>query len=169
MNSELAFRTQLKFPEHRQIFDYWSKQSAAGGIPSRRDIDPAAIREFLPDLCLIDIEDSIDGAVFRLAGTRIREIYGFEITGLPLSSVEWGDRTAYWQDIYTSVVEQRRPMHGAVSGPLAEREHIDLVWLRLPLSDDGCTVNKILCHDIAAATESHMKVREIESSVARVA
>jgi hypothetical protein len=39
-------------------------------------------------------------------------------------------------------------MQGAVKGPVAGRDHVVLFWLRLPLSEDGERVSKILCHDV---------------------
>jgi len=45
-------------------------------------------------------------------------------------------------------VEERTPMQGAVKEPVAGRDHIVLFWLRLPLSEDGAVVSKILCHDV---------------------
>jgi hypothetical protein len=33
------------------------------------------------------------------------------------------------------------------------REHVILFWLRLPLSQEGGRVDKILCHDVAAPVE----------------
>lgn len=148
MNSGVTFRAQLVIKDHRKLYDYWRKQASGSRLPSRKDINPAAIRALLPHVCLIDIEKGIQDAVFRLAGTRIRDIYGFEITGRSLREMEWGDRAVYWDAIYRYIVDKCAPMQGIVKGPLAQREHITAFWLRLPLSDDGERVNKILCHDV---------------------
>lgn len=151
MDSELAFRAQLVIQDHCRLYDYWREQAGSSLAPSRKDIDPAAIPNLLPHVCLIDIENGMDDAVFRLAGTRIRDIYGFEITGTSLSEMDWGTRTVYWDAIYRNIVDKCAPMQGVVTGPVAQREHVTAFWLRLPLSDDGRRVNKILCHDIPTA------------------
>jgi hypothetical protein len=39
-------------------------------------------------------------------------------------------------------------MQGAIKGPVVSKDHMVLFWMRLPLSDDGEAVNKILCHDM---------------------
>ena len=50
-------------------------------IPSRYDIDPVDIPHLLPGLSLLDAGEDLDALRYRLAGTRVREIYGTEITG----------------------------------------------------------------------------------------
>lgn len=147
MPSELAFRAQLVIREQRDLYDYWCRCAGTRRLPARDDIDPSAFRDLLPFVCLIDIDYGLDNAVVRLAGTRIRDIYGFEITGKTLGEFEWGDKADYWQAVYDRVIRKRAPLQGAVKGPIVDRDHITLFWLRLPLSDDGECVNKILCLD----------------------
>jgi hypothetical protein len=40
-----------------------------------------------------------------------------------------------------------------VRGPAKGRDHVLLFWLRLPLSEDGGRVDRILCHDMAGPSE----------------
>lgn len=148
MTFGLALRAGLVFREQRQIYDYWLSCAHMRPMPSRGDIDPCSMRNHLPQISLIDISDGLKGATFRLAGSKLRDVYGLEVTGKRLSDLEWGEKREYWQDIYQNVVDKRCPQMGSVSGPLQRREHVKLYWLRLPLSDDGVRVNKILCHDI---------------------
>lgn len=149
MTSELAFRAQLLTREQRQIYDYWRSCARHRPMPARSDLDPTAMRPYLPDLCLIDILGGLPDAVVRLAGTRVRNVYGFELTGKCLGDLEWGERADYWQAVYRRIVEKATPLQGAVQGPIPRREHITLFWLRLPLSDNGESVNKVLCYDFA--------------------
>ena len=147
MPSELTFRAQLVIREQRDLYDYWCRCASGRQLPARGDLDPSAFRNLLPYICLIDVDFGLDDAVVRLAGTRIREIYGFELTGKSLGDFEWGDKADYWQAVYHRVIHKGVPQQGAVKGPMADRDHITLFWLRLPLSCDGKRVNKILCHD----------------------
>ncbi len=149
MTSELAFRAQLITREQRQVYDYWRSCAQHRLMPARSDLDPMAMRHYLPDICLIDILDGLPDAVVRLAGTRVRSVYGFELTGKCLGDLEWGEKAGYWRAVYRRLVEKSVPLQGAVQGPIRRREHITLFWLRLPLSDDGQTVNKVLCYDFA--------------------
>jgi len=149
MTFDFTFRAQLVSREQRQLYDYWRSCAAMRAMPARRDLDPVLMRDHLPSICLIDIFHGLRDAVVRLAGTQIKDVYGIELTGKCLGDLEWGDRIDYWQSIYQRVLESKAPLHGAIQGPISEREHIKLFWLRLPLSDNGRRVNKILCYDVA--------------------
>lgn len=149
MSSELCFRAQSLIPEQRELFDYWRCLCGRRRMPARAEIAPADIRHLLPRVGLIDIEPSFGQSVVRLAGSALRDIYGCELTGKCLGEIDWGERSGYWRDIHRRLVQQTAPLQGTVRGPAAEREHVTLSWLRLPLSDDGLHVNKALCYDIA--------------------
>ena len=149
MTFDFTFRAQLVSREQRQLYDYWRTCAAKRAMPARGDLDPVFMRDHLPSICLIDIFHGLNDAVVRLAGTRIKDIYGIELTGKCLGDLEWGDRADYWQSIYQCVVKHSAPLQGFIQGPIIEREHIKLYWLRLPLSENGRSVNKILCYDVA--------------------
>jgi len=148
MSSELAFRAQLVISEQREIYDFWCRAADGRAMPARADLDPGAIRPLLPGISILDVGARFDALTYRLAGTRLHDIFGCEVTGLNVFDLRLGARRRYWQAAYRRVVEQHTPMQGAVKGPVAGRDHVVLFWLRLPLSDDGETVSKILCHDI---------------------
>lgn len=150
MLSDCAFRAQLAIRGQRELFDYWLQSAGARAMPARADLDPLKVPRLLPNLGLIDLRGGFDQGLFRLAGTRLRDVYGKEITGRRLSDVFSGESAAYWQSIHARVAEEAMPAHGVIRGPAEGREHVVLFWLRLPLSDDGGRVDRILCHDAAA-------------------
>jgi hypothetical protein len=123
-------------------------------MPARSDIDPQGVTKLLPNIGLIDVTEGLDEATFRLAGTKLHEVYGREITGQRVGQVFSGSQTDYWRRAHGRVLETGAPHHGVVRGPAEGRDHIVLFWLRLPLSQDGLCVDRILCLDFAAATEA---------------
>jgi hypothetical protein len=147
MLSELAFRAQLVIREQRELFDYWRSRANGRPMPARADIDPAAIAALLPGISILDATSS-SRLTYRLAGTRLRDIFGLEVTGKSVFDLELGEKQTYWRAVYRKVIEDGMPMQGAVKGPVVDRDHIVLFWLRLPLCDDGKVVNKVLCHDM---------------------
>ena len=155
MTSGFTFRTQLVIREQRLLYDYWRSCADARQMPSRGDIDPTLMRDCLPNISLIDILDGLASAVVRLAGTRVRDVYGFELTGKCLGDLEWGENAEYWKSVYRRILDKAAPLQGAIQGPICKREHITLFWPRLPLSDDGERVNKILCYDVAVPVEDY--------------
>jgi len=148
MSSELAFRAQLVISEQREVYDHWRTAAEGRPMPARADLDPSAIRHLLPGISILDVGERFDLLRYRLAGTRLHDIFSCEMTGQNLFDLRLGAKRRYWRAAYRRVVEERMPMQGAVKGPIAGREHIVLFWLRLPLSEDGETVSKILCHDV---------------------
>lgn len=154
MLSDCAFRAQLALCGQRELFDYWLEIAGNRALPARADFNPIKVPHLLPHLGLIDLRDGFDKGLFRLAGTRLRDVYGREITGLRMSEVFSGHYAAPWHRIHTRVAAEAVPAQGLVHGPSKGREHVGLFWLRLPLSDDGTHVDRILCHDMAASRES---------------
>ncbi len=149
MPSGISFRAQLRIPEQRQLFDYWAERCGARSMPSRGDIVPADIAGLLPYLGLVDVDSRFGKSIMRLAGTALRDIYGVELTGKNLGDIQWGDKGPYWRGVYRRLIDGRVPLHGLIRGPIVSREHVTLCWMRLPLSDDGRSVNKALCCDVA--------------------
>jgi hypothetical protein len=148
MLSELAFRAQLVIREQRELFDYWRACAKGTSMPSRANISPASIPALLPGISILDAGSRPDEIIYRLAGTRLRDIFGREVTGKSVFDLEFGEKRNYWLAVYRRVIDEKVPMQGAIKGPVADRDHVVLFWMRLPLSDDGTAVNKILCHDV---------------------
>jgi hypothetical protein len=141
-------------PGQRELFDYWHQSAGGRRMPARSDLDPLKVPKLLPSIGLIDVREGLDQASFRLAGTRLHEIYGQEITGKRAGEVFSGEASEYWRRVHGRVVARGLPLHGVVRGPAQDRDHVVLFWLRLPLSEDGGQVDRILCYDVAGPTES---------------
>jgi hypothetical protein len=160
MLSGRAFRAQLVVQGQRELFDYWREAAGPRMMPARSDLDPLRVPRLLPSIGLIDVKSGLDDACFRLAGTRLHEIYGQEITGKRASEVFAGESGDYWRRIHDRVVQTGEPLNGVVRGPAKGRDHIVLFWLRLPLSEDGGQVDRILCYDLAGPAGSEHPVPE---------
>jgi hypothetical protein len=154
MLSERAFRAQLVTQGQRELYDYWRETAGLRRMPARSDINPFSVPKLLPCIGLIDLTEGLGEAQFKLAGTRLRDVYGEEITGKRIDRVFAGACADYWRDIHARVAEECSPLHGVVRGPAQGRDHIVLFWLRLPLSQDGTKVDRILCYDTVAPIEA---------------
>jgi hypothetical protein len=154
MLSGHAFRAQLVTQGKRELFDYWLRSAGNRRMPARSDLNPLEVPKLLPSIGLIDVREGLDAAAFRLAGTRLHEIYGQEITGKRTVDVFSGEKSDYWHRVHGRLLESCLPAHGVVRGPAEGRDHVVLFWLRLPLSENGGQVDRILCYDIAAPSSS---------------
>lgn len=121
------------------LISYWRKSHTVGVPPAREALDPGAIRGYLSSISIVEI--GRDGqARFRLAGSKLREVFGRDMRGKFLSEL---DENAYemWSLGLSCVLEQQRPVGG-----LIERGTEAHAWLRLPLQS-GPGGALILCHD----------------------
>ncbi|MGH6867077.1 MAG: PAS domain-containing protein [Methyloceanibacter sp.] len=161
MLSGRAFRAQLVMQGQRELFDYWLRSAGERSMPARSDLDPLKVPRLLPNLGLIDLRNGLEQGLFRLAGTRLHEVYGQEITGKRIDEVFAGNCAGYWSRVHSRVVERGSPAHGVVRGPAKGRDHVILFWLRLPLSEDGGRVDRILCHDVAGPGDDNRVTSDV--------
>ena len=141
------FRAQLVIPEQHLLYDYWLSRHRDKALPRRADINPAQLVRLLPGISLIDVADEITQCRVRLAGTRLREIYDREITGLRISDLDWGAKRNYWLAAYRRTVDERQPTQGVVTGPCSNKDHMVQYWLRLPLQNDHGKIAMVLSYD----------------------
>ena len=144
----IAFKAQLVVPEQRQLYEYWL--SSAGGklMPCRADINPVHIPRLLPFISLVDVDDRLDCSRVRLAGTRLRDVYDREITGLRIEELDLGSKRDYWMAAYRHTALDGKPTQGIVRGPRVNKEHLVQYWIKLPLAESAdAPVKMILCLD----------------------
>ncbi len=65
-----------------KAYDYWRARRGTRIMPSRKDINPRDMREFVAHAGLIEVRPKAEGTdyVVRLVGTQAEEIFG-QITG----------------------------------------------------------------------------------------
>jgi hypothetical protein len=144
----IAFRAQLVVPEQRQLYDYWIEKASGRAMPERRDIHPGHIPRLLPNISLIEVDPLSGACRIRLAGTRLRDVYDREVTGLLVEQLDYGDKRDYWMAAYQRTINEGKPTQGVVRGPRVNKEHLVQYWLKLPLSrNDAAGVGLILCLD----------------------
>ena len=135
-------------PEQRQLYDYWIGKASGRSMPERSDIHPAHIPRLLPNISLIDVDPLNGECRVRLAGTRLRDVYDREITGLCVDDLDFGNKRDYWMAAYQRTIEEGKPTQGVVRGPRVNKEHLVQYWLKLPLCRaGGAGVGMILCLD----------------------
>jgi hypothetical protein len=152
-----AFRAQLVVPEQRQLYDYWLAKSDGAKMPLRNAIKPVDLPRMLAGMSLIEVSSNILQSRVRLAGTRLREIYDREITGLTLGELDWADKQAYWLAAYERTMVEGIPTQGVVRGPRIHKEHMVQYWLRLPLRTTGENASIILGFDVFLAASDRLE------------
>jgi hypothetical protein len=132
-------------PLMRQAYRYWEEKRRGRLAPSRADIDPVEMKDFLAHVVLIDVERSPRRYRFRLMGTAFAEQYGEEVTGRYLDELDFGDAMKGVLAVYDRVVATCEPGYTkATSYKKVDGRIIRFERIALPLSDDGENVNMVM-------------------------
>ena len=102
--SALVARSRILGP----LYSYWCSK-AAGGLPHRRDIDPAEIPTLLPHLTIV-YRDPDGGFRFGLTGEAIVSHYGTNVANRPFKDLLKGERLAAATRHHALAWDSRRPL-----------------------------------------------------------
>jgi len=153
-----AFKAQLVTAEQRQLFDYWDARCIGDTLPRRADIDPIDFPRLLPSISLLEVENAGQRHAehrvkVRLAGTRLRDMYGRETTGLYLDEFLPPQNDSYWTAAFTRVISQGKPAQGVLSLEDLGQAGTFQFWLRLPLVDAEGNIAMVLGLDTLLVSE----------------
>lgn len=133
-------------PRLRRLLDYWQGKRAHRLMPARADVDPMHFIWLLGNISLAEaVRDDSGGLRYRLrlVGTRAVERFGYDPTGKWIDELPEPEYRERLRLTYDAVVQRRMPLVERLDMLIDDRTH-DYEILRLPLSDDGETVNMIL-------------------------
>jgi hypothetical protein len=123
---------------------YWDRIRGARAMPSRGDIDPAAMPKLLPNVMLVDVlrEPTLD-FVFRLIGTGVHAIISHNYVGKRFSEIpHMASGNKVWSE-YEAVASGGRPFTGPVDYVGSDRYVRGIRHCLMPLANDGEHVNMI--------------------------
>lgn len=146
------FAHQLVLQQQRRLFEHWLDMGDNGGVwqagawPARNGIRPAAIRDLLANVLIIEPRPMPQGLRVRLAGSGLWEIHGGEITGQTLHEGFGSRHGGHWRRIHERLLEHPLPD----CGHLIDQSRMNIVfWLRLPISAEKGGAPWLLGLDIA--------------------
>ena len=153
-----SFKAQLVTAEQRQLFDYWHARCVGEILPQRADIDPIDFPRLLPSISLLEVENAGQAHAehrvkVRLAGTRLRDMYGRETTGLYLDEFLPPENDRYWTAAFTRVITHGKPAQGVLSLEDLGQAGTFQFWLRLPLVDAEGNIAMVLGLDTLLVSE----------------
>jgi hypothetical protein len=109
-------------------------------MPARSDIDAADIPDLLPYIMIV--EKAGDQFRYRLVGTAINRIVGYEATGVTVGSyLAAPEAAAEARAIFQRVYMDACPVFATGEFTFKSGLHLRLSLLTLPLSEDGSAVN----------------------------
>lgn len=142
----------MRFKDSMTVRSYWNSLRRGAAMPLKRDFDPFAVTSALPYVFLLERAGS--GWKFRLAGTGLRDIYGFEPTGSAFGEI-WGGDFAKVRAVMESCAARRMSTivewKGGNDGRMVEFETLMLPMSRDADVLDGRVMLGVVGYDRAAA------------------
>ena len=134
-------------PDILKVLAYWEGKRRGRLMPSRADIEPLELVQFLPFICIVDVVDDPRRFVYRLVGTGEVEVRGYDPTGKSVLDGYFAATPEAALKNYEHVRVTRAPFYEKDEFQVVDR-YIGEANLFLPLSDDGDAVNKIMVFSI---------------------
>lgn len=133
------------------LYEFWKTMAEAEGIPRRRWFSAESLRRFLPRVLIIQVEQGGESFSYRLAGSQVYEVHGYEFTGRNVRDISPQALGDALHDDFRMLVQSKSPQLGHMQYTNRLLETRSYLMLRLPLSEDGETVSQILaCGDYSA-------------------
>lgn len=134
-------------PDILKVLAYWEGKRRGRSMPSREDIDPQELKQYLPYITMVDVVRDERRFVYRLVGTAEVEVRGCDPTGKGVADAFFAASADEALANYQKVCDSRAPYYEKDAFQLVDR-YIGEANLFLPLSDDDRRVNKILVFSI---------------------
>jgi hypothetical protein len=131
-------------PVMRFLMDYWRDHAPAGALPHLKQVDPVELRPALGYLMLLDAVDGGRDFRYRLYGSIVASVSGFDMTGKLLSEHPASPYvTEFAIASYRAALRRREPVYTERS-PVGAVQAIRWQRIALPLVDDSGAVVRFL-------------------------
>lgn len=136
----------LWHPKIHRMIAYWESLRVDGRLPGRRAIDPAAIRDLLPGVWMLDVHRDPFRLKYRLVGTRVVEAIGQEPTGRWVEEIHPHATTLeIFMERYRRVVDTGIPSRRRGTARLwSHDDYREIENIVLPLATDGINIDTLL-------------------------
>lgn len=133
----------LSDPRLHRFFAYLQGKRGDRAFAARRDIDPLEFGYILGNVVLLDVQHEPLRFRYRLVGSVLSSGAGYDLTGSYVDAHPDVEYRAYVLARYRETVAFRRPTGGTYDLFIGSKPR-QYQCLRVPLSDDGETINMII-------------------------
>jgi hypothetical protein len=133
-------------PRIADFYRYYESKRHGRAMPSRHDFDPLEMKDWLPGIVIVDVQENPRRLIYRLVGSHSVELRQRDVTG---QTVEEGFHGSSLEDVlenYRLVVDEHKIVYDWDATPSHSQLRADTETLFLPLSSDGRTVDKVLIY-----------------------
>jgi len=156
-----------EFPSIAQVESYWNTLKDPQALPPRHAIDPGEIAKSLPNAFILE-RVSDQNTRFRVAGSKVSDVLGMDLRGMPITSlIAPDDRTLFSEiveDMFRMPASARLHLHWSkaeTSAPIGQ-------LLILPLTDqNGKCARAIGCLEYKGRKPKHPNRFYLSGSVVR--
>lgn len=132
-------------PAFDDVIAYWNACRGERFAPAWADIDMMALpSKLLPYCIVVDMPDDGRPIRYRYYGSGIADLHGMELTNKTVDDLEPPGFRAHVIGQYAAIAEGKAPKLFATRFQVKSGLVLQHAVLRLPISDDGETVTKIL-------------------------
>jgi len=122
----------------QDFYAYWESLALRrGGVPWRDDFNPAEIVRLLPYVFIVEKQPETGRFFFRLSGTGIRDIMGFENTNHCLDELLQGEDLESVTEMFDQVLSQAVCVRSIEGLTYSDRSYLRVEIIRLPLCNNG--------------------------------
>jgi hypothetical protein len=121
----------------RQFARWWLGARNGRDLPSRSDFDPAQWKPLLPYLLVAEAHTRPFRVRYRLVGTAVVYVAGFDFTWQFLDDMLAGDAAEPWVENYRVAYESRGPVYGTTSVPTLHGDLFHYSYAIFPLGMGG--------------------------------
>ena len=150
------------------LYAYWNAVRGERFAPRRFDIEPSRIASILPETFIL--ERTPDEALrFRLAGTKICEMFGREFRGLDPMVLWSKDDAESMRRLLHNVTQEGSVGVVSMTAEAAHPVTVDCEMLLLPLVHSGEKINRVLGSLTVADNANWLRHLPIENLTIRTA
>jgi hypothetical protein len=128
----------------QELHQWWHAKRGPRAMPDRADVDPIELKTLLPYLLISECLHDPFNVRYRLVGTVVANITGFDITGRDLASLLPPDPTEDWMGHYARVFETRLPVFGETTVPTIHGDPFTYEFAIFPLRKGSDTVEQFI-------------------------
>lgn len=125
------------------LYSYWNELRAGRLAPRRLEIEPSRIAPILANTFMLERAGPA-AYQFRLAGTRLCEVFGFELRGSGFLAGWSGPDRAVLERELAAVCERGAILTLGMEAGADTRHRLELEVILLPLTHAGTTITRII-------------------------
>src|SRR5262245_43279796 len=125
------------------LYAYWNDLRAGRIAPSRLEIDPSRVGAILPEIFLVERVDATTYS-YRLAGTRLCEIFGLELRGTNMLDGWSAADRALVAHALALTCQQGAAAHFILEASAGNSRRVQLETLLLPLMHAGTVIERVI-------------------------